>query len=1510
MRSITHAFFLLLGLSSLHLPVVQAQSFNDTLYVAPTGSDTRDGRVRDRAVRTIGQALELAKTAAKPVLILVEPGTYQFDSFPLTPSSQVTLRGEGEPAQVIVDGEGNGGERLFNLVSVTDVTIENFTLRNGFSSSRGGAVELVNTTNCTLRNLVFEQNEASARGGAVYTDTDTGLRVENCTFRDNTALLGGALFAGALSTVELTASTLTSNYADSSGGALFLDNADVRLYKNRIFSNSRNPGRVEGAGGITSFQSKAIIGGSVENANDIYDNTGGTLGAQLFVSGSDVIQARYNYWGSVPGSGQVYPGDLTDSNNYRTVARAIPIGTRAFYLSPAGADTNKGYEPGSPWKTLNFALSQFFASALDSVTLNLAAGTYSPTHTGETFPIVLESYTSIVGQGESTVFDGTTAPGAPVFTATGQDNFSIRNLVVRNVDGGSMGAIRLEATDGFSAVNCLFENNSGGDGGVFSLLRTRGSSISDNRFTGNSATRGGAIMTLYDARSTIQRNVFNNNSATAGGVVLADSNSTTRYLNNYFHHNTADTGGVFYITRCGNTTSPTLNNNRLIANTATVTGAAIALDDGSQPIIGGRRGRGNDIYDNDFPEGSSQVVRLAPGLTVDARYNYWAAEPDEKMVLPLNQFAVDNFLLKSARIAARTSALFVAPDGDNENAGTSPDAPWRTLTYALQQFLANPEQTITINLAAGRYSPSSTGEIFPLQLKGNMNLYGAGADSSILDAEGTATVLVGNGLENVVLRKIAITNGDNPAGSGGGFALFSSTAVTVDSCRFAGNRAALGAALYLSSSKEILVGNSELRGNTASSSGGAGYTVLSTVEFRQNSVVDNSARNGEGGGFAAVASSHLTLLANTLEGNTALRGGAVFLQISSGIFRRNFIVHNSADFGGGIFMDGKGQSLIGGEAAEGNDVYGNTATESGAQFYLINVAELDARYNYWGNVPEKAGINDRGAADFSNYRQVSIQLTEGVRRFYLSPGGKNSNSGTADTLAMQSLNYALERVYGTPDRRITLVLQPGTYDAQSGQTFPIRLRDYVTVTGASMDDVTIDAQNSARVFEAIAVSGALLQNVTVTRGQAAGLENLALFSADDSPNGGGIRISGGENVVLESVRFRNNRAGSGYGGAVSVENGARNTAILSCELTQNSAQYGGGLASLAADSLSVRSTVFDGNSGIGGAIFSRDGFVDLSLSTVSNNNSVRPGSGLYFAGTARALVRQNKIFSNEVTNSDTGAVIAVAATSQPVIGGAVTSGNDIYDNLGGTIGKIFARMGAGTQPVLASYNYLGGEDSMTTALVLPLDQFDTSNTWADPVTGRGEPHLVFASPEPGSLRVEQGKSVTFVVYVSDFDGDKLTYVWSVNGGGVGNDTTYTLPPRPPASVDRVRVRVFDDDDNELIVEWIVETEGTVSVQPGPDIPKYFDVSPLYPNPFNPETHFRYALPRAAEVRIVVYDMQGRLVRHLLQGFQQAGVHTAGWDGRDDRLRTVSSGAYLLVVEAGTSRMVRKMMLVR
>ena len=69
--------------------------------------------------------------------------------------------------------------------------------------------------------------------------------------------------------------------------------------------------------------------------------------------------------------------------------------------------------------------------------------------------------------------------------------------------------------------------------------------------------------------------------------------------------------------------------------------------------------------------------------------------------------------------------------------------------------------------------------------------------------------------------------------------------------------------------------------------------------------------------------------------------------------------------------------------------------------------------------------------------------------------------------------------------------------------------------------------------------------------------------------------------------------------------------------------------------------------------------------------------------------------------------------------------------------------------------------------------------------------------------------------------------------------------------------------------------------------------PNAPNPFNPRTEARFELAREGPVTLEVLDARGRRAALLLRQPLAAGLHTAVWDGRDDRGAPLASGAYPL-----------------
>lgn len=94
------------------------------------------------------------------------------------------------------------------------------------------------------------------------------------------------------------------------------------------------------------------------------------------------------------------------------------------------------------------------------------------------------------------------------------------------------------------------------------------------------------------------------------------------------------------------------------------------------------------------------------------------------------------------------------------------------------------------------------------------------------------------------------------------------------------------------------------------------------------------------------------------------------------------------------------------------------------------------------------------------------------------------------------------------------------------------------------------------------------------------------------------------------------------------------------------------------------------------------------------------------------------------------------------------------------------------------------------------------------------------------------------------------------------------------------------------------------------VPLKFSLGNNYPNPFNPTTRFTYSLPEDVNVKVQVYDINGREIKTLVNRMEIAGNRSIIWNGTNDFGENVSTGLYFYKIEAANFIKTKKMVLLK
>jgi photosystem II stability/assembly factor-like uncharacterized protein len=104
----------------------------------------------------------------------------------------------------------------------------------------------------------------------------------------------------------------------------------------------------------------------------------------------------------------------------------------------------------------------------------------------------------------------------------------------------------------------------------------------------------------------------------------------------------------------------------------------------------------------------------------------------------------------------------------------------------------------------------------------------------------------------------------------------------------------------------------------------------------------------------------------------------------------------------------------------------------------------------------------------------------------------------------------------------------------------------------------------------------------------------------------------------------------------------------------------------------------------------------------------------------------------------------------------------------------------------------------------------------------------------------------------------------------------------------------------------VSTGVGIDREPGPvEVPRAIQLAQNYPNPFNPLTTITYEIAQPGVARLEVFDLLGRRVAVLVDGFQHAGAHEVRFEAND-----LPSGMYVYRLRAGSESASGRMILMK
>ena len=734
---------------------------------------------------------------------------------------------------------------------------------NGNSARNGGAI--FNSGEASISRSSFSDNSSVgfySGGGAIYNHRGEAS-ISGSSFSDNSATYGGAIFnfrgeasisessfggnsaryGSALflsGTATLSHLTLADNWADSSGGGIFV-HADQRpsiSLRNSILADNIGADCVNEVALVESLNN-IIKDGSCLGATgmqvdpmlgDWVEATDTTTGYYPLLAGSEAIDAAADSACT----------ETDQLGNPRPYGATCDVGAIEFGASPpsaepapepAPADDTKtkpdSPAPGSGIQVASYSeLANAIRNASDGDTISLTGDITMTDH-----PPHIDKRITFEGNGHTISGD----EQYRIFVVAESGDLTIDNLTLTNgkaEDGGLEcvagkdwsdevgGAICSLGT--LTITNSTFNGNSAEFGGA--IFNTGEASISNSSFSGNSADSGwgGAIENRGEASISVSGSSFSGNSAPFGGAILNSGEASISVSVSSFSGNSANENGGAIVNRG----EASISGSSFSGNSANENGGAIV--NRGEASISGSSFSGNSA---DFG-GAIFNFRGEASISGSSFSGNSANE---------NGGAIVN------RGEASISDSSFSGNSANENGGAIVNR--GVASVSGNSFSGNSAHKY--GGAIFNWSEASI-SISNSSFSGNSATYGGAihnrGEASISGSSfsGNSAGLAGGAIENYGEASISGSSfSDNSAGAGTGGAIYNGGEASVSGSSFSGNSATSGGAIF-NFRGEASISGSSFSGNSAYNVGGA-MALSRMATLSHLTLLGNSADQSGGG---------------------------------------------------------------------------------------------------------------------------------------------------------------------------------------------------------------------------------------------------------------------------------------------------------------------------------------------------------------------------------------------------------------------------------------------------------------------------------------------------------------------------------------------------------------------------------------------------------------------------------------------------------------------------------------